>query len=1239
MDCAASDEAERAALRQHRGASSLPLGLERPASRFPRLRQALEREWQRAASGEALESARHEGNAVADGARSGDDIQQVRQGTTSIIVPPTPSEVLTASSIRMMLGMASAFRRTNPEVLQVMCGTLLDLLLETPPLVLAPLHRSPSSLEAITFGRVGDFCAELIGSDQRAEREPALGLYLALAISRGQVSGMLEVVRCLLDRSREANLGGPSAGGGNSESPTLVHCSGFSPPSPAAAAAAAAGEPEQGPAGGPRDARVSAMLDRLASHRVDLHLPFPGEREGTRLSTEVPTTLAEGSGRLSEAHVANVAVNQGCPASAATDGRFIFAWHPDIGLVKAGTGLGGTAKGRVYAQNSETRHPDASGGTASATEGFVAVVGDMVYLHTGRFVPPYRFVLARASDLEVRGTADLRGLPVSAPSAMAGGAGCRREGDGEGQPGGASSEDLGLHVPLCCDGRLVYAIVPDEGTGRPAVVAVDVASTGGAVGPPVELRRPRSPPAALARDTGMPGSQAPHPGQENERQARGRREESPGIGEEKSACPASPKEWPWWRAGSGARRGVRTYCNGSILAVCWVDEEAAATEDPSAPGRSTTERGKSSARDGLVPSPNSAGEGAGVLHPALVARFDLSTGEPRPAVESSAILSETRATGVIPCFAYHSASSLFLRCELRRPPPPPPMPSDHGAVPPMAELRVCLWSNCGPAPGPIDDGVFGWRGALGTLAKDPSGGAPSETAVFVLAHLDRLGAHYSGWKGDADRAGGIEPPSSPTANNVDRLSVPFCYDVSAPTFRHLVALVEKFAAPFGMARSGEDEEREGTAAGVPGEFYVLCASLRLLSVNVGILLARGLGIAEFGGEGLQQSLLKCLLGLVRHCDADRTRTGSSSSVKSPGDGQAGRTAAAREALRLLVGGVDLFYPSRERQADLLSSHLRAYRTIGESHTAASRAVMLELLARTSSLGFLRRLLAAAPGGEGPPPSETAVEQECLLDPGLECSFREESARAPESTGGFAEALLELSTALSVRGVREAGGEGDDAPVGDAAKPRAGNAPLVRQPSDGTKQVGLAVLESLCAVLQLRCIDAFEAAKAGRSDGVESAAAAEFRAFLLLVLQAADNVLAAAVETRRRSSADGGGGGGGGGGSGVLESVVGALRGGLVGALLPSCLASALVLLDGDEKDGPGPGATDLLPQVTQKLRLLAGPGQELRGLEGSPPGGATAEVTSEMAQVDCGVPAAGVEEGQRRMVSPIGATP
>ncbi|CAN0590568.1 unnamed protein product, partial [Ectocarpus sp. 12 AP-2014] len=113
------------------------------------------------------------------------------------------------------------------------------------------------------------FCAELLGSANHAEHQPALRLYLALAVSKGEVSGLLEVVNCFLDRAGlDANDGG---------TPALLHFTRGAPPSSTVTAVDTANS-ERGQCRD-RDAGVSAVLERLANQRVNADPPCPNPRD------------------------------------------------------------------------------------------------------------------------------------------------------------------------------------------------------------------------------------------------------------------------------------------------------------------------------------------------------------------------------------------------------------------------------------------------------------------------------------------------------------------------------------------------------------------------------------------------------------------------------------------------------------------------------------------------------------------------------------------------------------------------------------------------------------------------------------------------------------------------------------------------------------------------------------------------------------------------------------------------
>lgn len=103
-------------------------------------------------------------------------------------------------------------------------------------------------------------------------------------------------------------------------------------------------------------------------------------------------------------------------------------------------------------------------------------------------------------------------------------------------------------------------------------------------------------------------------------------------------------------------------------------------------------------------------------------------------------------------------------------------------------------------------------------------------ALFVLAHLDRLGGHFLSWGGDdvmqANETGSLK---------AEKYSgVPFCYDMAPETFRNLIRLVTEYPG------TSADHARDGAPEHM--RMYVIFALVCLMRVNVSsILLGRRLG--------------------------------------------------------------------------------------------------------------------------------------------------------------------------------------------------------------------------------------------------------------------------------------------------------------------------------------------------------------------------------------------------------------
>ena len=131
---------------------------------------------------------------------------------------PTPTgNVMMAAAVRMVLALAGEFRgQRDGRVFATLCGTLVDLLGECPPLALESLvvteaegdieatSGTSSSLEAQSFGRIADFARDLLrdgdarGAADLGERAQALSLLVAMAVSTGSVAALVDVAHRLL---------------------------------------------------------------------------------------------------------------------------------------------------------------------------------------------------------------------------------------------------------------------------------------------------------------------------------------------------------------------------------------------------------------------------------------------------------------------------------------------------------------------------------------------------------------------------------------------------------------------------------------------------------------------------------------------------------------------------------------------------------------------------------------------------------------------------------------------------------------------------------------------------------------------------------------------------------------------------------------------------------------------------------------------------------------------------------
>lgn len=143
---------------------------------------------------------------------------------------------------------------------------------------------------------------------------------------------------------------------------------------------------------------------------------------------------------------------------------------------------------------------------------------------------------------------------------------------------------------------------------------------------------------------------------------------------------------------------------------------------------------------------------------------------------------------------------------------------------------------------------------------------------------------------------------------------------------------------------------------------------------------------------MRRSFLDCLLRLVQDYD------GSESTLAG-----GGRAVASQEALKVLIGSIDVLYPTERSQALLLSSYLRAYDANGGySSTPAEGTLPLELLARASTVTFLQKLKDSNRG-----PCSSVKWPEAQLTANRELESQGATSLAPEVNGNLTKVLIDL----------------------------------------------------------------------------------------------------------------------------------------------------------------------------------------------------------------------------------------
>lgn len=200
--------------------------------------------------------------------------------------------ILTASSVRMSLVIMRSLRGSNPELFRAVCETLIDLLQKSSKLALS--HVKANSPQAETLNSITQFAREVVTTATGAERSEALALMFAVAISKGSVHDVVDVVNHL-----------------------------------------AAGDETLA-------ASASKFKDLLAAHSTSLKMKIP-DPHGI-----ISSVTAKIGGATADGTMENVA------SSVATDGTYLYLWNGvSRSLHKVGTGFNGTIAGNEYNSNTE----------------------------------------------------------------------------------------------------------------------------------------------------------------------------------------------------------------------------------------------------------------------------------------------------------------------------------------------------------------------------------------------------------------------------------------------------------------------------------------------------------------------------------------------------------------------------------------------------------------------------------------------------------------------------------------------------------------------------------------------------------------------------------------------------------------------------------------------------------------------------------------------------------------------
>ncbi|TYZ57747.1 hypothetical protein PybrP1_007755 [[Pythium] brassicae (nom. inval.)] len=222
----------------------------------------------------------------------------------------SPSGVFAVSSFRVQLEMLREFRASMPRLFESSVLAIVQTLLDFPPFALRGSTTPEQALisDAHVFCRdILDVCASDASGRFESQRRAALLLLLALGVSSGRASLLLDFVDQLL--CGQALPDGPSK--------HVLQGRSFA-------------------------SWVDALLARLESYRVEV---FLGVFEDGTLGKQFPVKLIQQNEN-------GQAEGEKLPSTEAltTDGTFVYTWSMKTGLLKIGSGMDFTIAGRVYAE-------------------------------------------------------------------------------------------------------------------------------------------------------------------------------------------------------------------------------------------------------------------------------------------------------------------------------------------------------------------------------------------------------------------------------------------------------------------------------------------------------------------------------------------------------------------------------------------------------------------------------------------------------------------------------------------------------------------------------------------------------------------------------------------------------------------------------------------------------------------------------------------------------------------------